>query len=154
MNLTEKLIYLRKKHGLTQQELAEKLHISRQAVSRWEVGDAVPGIDNLKLLAALYGIQIDDLLNHEAADASASADNATTQRAERTPAEAAPVRNKRRKQPLVLGVALLLVLAAALLIGAFVRRNQHPDEPASVLPLEDMSTGPEDGYAEGVFVIH
>ena len=70
MNLAEKLISLRKKQGLTQLELAEKLDVSRQAVSRWEAGDAMPGIENLKLLSELYEVSIDFLLNDNLTDRS------------------------------------------------------------------------------------
>ena len=63
MNLPEKLTDLRKKRKLSQSELADYLHISRQAVSRWETGDTVPTTDNLKLLSELYGVSLDDLLH-------------------------------------------------------------------------------------------
>lgn len=65
MNLTEKLIYLRKKQGLTQVELAEKLDVSRQAVSKWESEVTVPSLDNLKTLGKFYGVSMDYLLNDE-----------------------------------------------------------------------------------------
>lgn len=63
MRLDEKLIYLRKKKGLTQLELAEDINISRQAVSRWESGMTIPSTDNLRCLGELYGVSIDYLLN-------------------------------------------------------------------------------------------
>ena len=47
MNLATKLVTLRKQKGLTQMELAERLNVTRQAISRWEVGAAVPGTENL-----------------------------------------------------------------------------------------------------------
>ena len=53
MNLSAKLTSLRKQKGLTQMDLAEKLNVSRQAISRWEVGMAVPSTDNLKVLSEL-----------------------------------------------------------------------------------------------------
>lgn len=62
-NLPAKLVSLRKQKGITQMELAEKLNVSRQAISRWEVGAAVPTTDNLKVLSELYGVSIDYLLN-------------------------------------------------------------------------------------------
>lgn len=65
MKLEEKLISLRKKQGLTQQELAGKLEVSRQAVSKWEVGLAVPNTENLKILSDLYNVPVDYLLNDE-----------------------------------------------------------------------------------------
>ncbi len=62
MELKEKLADLRKKKGLTQAALAEKLTVSRQAVSRWEVGAAVPSTENLKCLAKLYEVPLEYLL--------------------------------------------------------------------------------------------
>lgn len=70
MDLAMKLVSLRKKNGMTQMELAERLNISRQAISRWEAGAAFPSLDNLRLLSELYGVKINDLLN----DASDYAD--------------------------------------------------------------------------------
>ena len=54
MKLEEKLISLRKEKGLSQMKLAEMMNVSRQAISRWEVGAAVPSTDNLKFLGNLY----------------------------------------------------------------------------------------------------
>ena len=65
MKLEEKLVALRKAHGLSQLKLAEKINVSRQAVSRWEVGSAVPSTENLILLSELYGVSIDYLINGE-----------------------------------------------------------------------------------------
>lgn len=69
-NLPAKLVSLRKQKGITQMELAEKLNVSRQAISRWEVGLAVPTTDNLKVLSELYGVSIDYLLNDAAENVS------------------------------------------------------------------------------------
>ena len=60
---TKEVIYeLRTKHGLSQEELAEKVFVTRQAVSRWETGDTVPGTETLKLLSRLFGVSINTLL--------------------------------------------------------------------------------------------
>ena len=69
-SLPTKLVSLRKQKGLTQMELAEKLNVSRQAISRWEVGAAIPSTDNLKVLGDLYGVSFDYLLNDDAEDSS------------------------------------------------------------------------------------
>ena len=58
----ERLVQLRKQHGLSQEELAAKLGLSRQAVSKWERAEASPDTDNLILLSRLYGVSIDELL--------------------------------------------------------------------------------------------
>ena len=63
MKLSEKLIYLRREKRLTQLKLAELMNVSRQAVSRWEVGAATPSIENLKYLSGLYGVSMEYLLD-------------------------------------------------------------------------------------------
>lgn len=62
MKLCEKLVELRRAHAMTQEELAERLDISRQAVSRWEMGSAMPDAANILQLAKLFGVTTDYLL--------------------------------------------------------------------------------------------
>lgn len=63
MKLEEKLIQLRKEKGLSQMYVADAMEVSRQAISRWEVGTALPSTENLRKLAELYGVSVDSLLN-------------------------------------------------------------------------------------------
>lgn len=56
------LLELRTQKGLTQEELAEKVYVTRQAVSRWENGDTVPNTETLKVLSKFYGVSINTLL--------------------------------------------------------------------------------------------
>ena len=63
MELDEKLTQTRKAAGLTQADVAAKLNVSRQAVSRWESGQSKPSTEKLLALGALYGVSIDQLLN-------------------------------------------------------------------------------------------
>lgn len=65
IEIANKLLELRKAKGLSQEQLAQKLGISRQAVSKWERGEASPDTDNLIELAKLYDISLDELLLHE-----------------------------------------------------------------------------------------
>ena len=65
MEFNEKLQELRKKKGLTQEELAELLHVSRAAVSKWESGRGFPNIDSLKTISGLFSVSLDDLLSGE-----------------------------------------------------------------------------------------
>ena len=53
---------LRKRHGLSQEEMAEKLFVTRQAVSRWETGQTVPNTETLKLISQTFGVSINVLL--------------------------------------------------------------------------------------------
>ena len=65
MEFNEKLQELRKRKGLTQEELAEKLYISRTAISKWESGRGYPSIDSLKGIANYFSVSIDELLSGE-----------------------------------------------------------------------------------------
>lgn len=61
--LKENLVILRNLHGFSQEDLAEKIHISRQAYAKWESGATVPGIEKCCLLANIYGVTLDSLVN-------------------------------------------------------------------------------------------
>ena len=63
IEIADRLIKLRKEKGYSQEELADKLGLSRQAVSKWERAEASPDTDNLICLAKLYGISLDELLS-------------------------------------------------------------------------------------------
>ena len=65
MKFEENLVKLRKSKGLSQEELAEKLNVSRQTVYKWETGQSYPELDRLMLIAKLFGRSIDDLVNKE-----------------------------------------------------------------------------------------
>ncbi len=66
MEFHEKLQELRRKKGMTQEELAEQLFVSRTAISKWESGRGYPNIDSLKDISHFFGMTIDDLLSGEA----------------------------------------------------------------------------------------
>ena len=63
IEIANRLVELRKKSGLSQEELASKLGLSRQAVSKWERAEASPDTDNLIVLAQIYHVSLDDLLS-------------------------------------------------------------------------------------------
>ncbi|MGM9524583.1 MAG: helix-turn-helix domain-containing protein [Faecousia sp.] len=65
MKLNEKILQCRKRSGLSQEELADRLGVSRQVVSKWELGTALPELDKLKLLAKTFGVSTDWLLDDE-----------------------------------------------------------------------------------------
>lgn len=65
MTFAEKLVQLRKKEGYTQEEVADRLEVSRQAISRWEMGTAVPDSSNLLQISKLFKVSADYLLNDD-----------------------------------------------------------------------------------------
>lgn len=65
MEFNEKLQELRRRTGLTQEELADALHVSRAAVSKWESGRGLPGIDSLKDISRHFSVSLDELLSSE-----------------------------------------------------------------------------------------
>ncbi len=65
MRFEEKIVKLRKSKGLSQEELAEKLGVSRQAVSRWELGSTTPDLSNLKQLSEVLGVSADYLIHDD-----------------------------------------------------------------------------------------
>lgn len=65
MNFAERLKEIRKSQNLSQEQLAEKIGVSRQAITKWETGRGLPDIDNMKILAEIFKMTIDDLVSSE-----------------------------------------------------------------------------------------
>lgn len=101
MELKEKLVTLRKEKGLTQLAVAEKLGVSRQAISRWESGTALPSTDNIRCLSALYEVPIDYLLKEDS-ERKSDPDNETV------PDE---LQHKNKKTVAIIAAALVGILA-------------------------------------------
>lgn len=144
MSLAEKLIYLRKKQGLTQMELAEKLNVSRQAISRWEVGAAVPSIDNLVVLSKLYCVSVDYLLKDEISENA----NELYDLDHISSIDATLPKYRMR--------SMLFVLSLIIIVIAFVLHympiRQDEDLNQNVL-IDDLYVETDGAYANGTFVI-
>ena len=61
----DNLLQMRKMKGFTQEEIAEKVGVTRQAVAKWEAGETVPDLDKCKMLAEVFEVSLDDLANYE-----------------------------------------------------------------------------------------
>ena len=61
----DNMLQLRKLHNLTQEDVAEKVGVSRQAVAKWESGETIPDLEKSRLLAETFGVSLDDLANFE-----------------------------------------------------------------------------------------
>ena len=65
MMFAENLVALRKVHAMSQEELAERIGVSRQTLSKYETGESLPDIEKFKALADVFGITVDDLISYE-----------------------------------------------------------------------------------------
>lgn len=65
MNLGKKIAELRKKNNLSQEELAEKVGVARQTISKWEIGDTTPDINQVKIISKIFNISIDELVGND-----------------------------------------------------------------------------------------
>ena len=108
MSFAKKMIELRKQQGLSQQDLADRLGVSRQAISRWETGAVQPLADSVKSLAQVFQVSTDYLLND---DLDTPTPPPTAQPA--PPQEKPKSARKHRKWLLALAAAAVLVLVTA-----------------------------------------
>ena len=61
----DNLVHLRKLNRMTQEDVAEKVGVTRQAIAKWEAGETVPDLDKCRLLADVFGVSLDDLANYK-----------------------------------------------------------------------------------------
>ena len=109
MALSEKLYELRKKSNLSQEQLAEKLGVSRQAISKWESGKAVPESDTLISISKYFDVTLDYLMKEENSLSEAVTEDAATQ----------PSTNNRRKKR-IFGLVICFMGIACLLVWGIV----------------------------------
>lgn len=125
MKLSEKICYCRKKSGKSQEALAEQLGVSRQAVSKWETGEAGPELKKLRLLAEVFGVSTDWLLSDDEPQEEAESDFWTGQSAKSYPdwIDSIPGTLGRllRRYGWLLGVYIAVYGAAFTLIGGLAR---------------------------------
>lgn len=134
-SLSEKLFDLRKAKGLTQAELAEMLQVSRQAISRWEVGTAVPSTDKLKLLCQIYDVPVDSLLRD---DAELEDSNENGQPPD------SPSHSRKRKRIVavfgcLVGIILFLVFTNLILVFRLRAISESNQEKSTPTPIEDLN---------------
>lgn len=143
MELYENLARLRKEAGLSQQDLAERLDVSRQSISKWELGTALPSTENLIGLSRLYGVSLDYLVGNSETRERADTNSADTEEApaEETPADGPPPddsNSRGRGRRIVLERILLVVLSIAVVVlaAALAYTATKVGEPEEVYYLE------------------
>jgi transcriptional regulator with XRE-family HTH domain len=126
MKLPEKILYCRKQASLSQEALADRLGVSRQAVSKWETGDAVPEVGKLPLLAQVFGVSADWLLSEDGPEKAPPAAEAAENREKIIDLLPRAARNLVRRHGWLAGVCIALrgalLAGAGLLIRWMIRR--------------------------------
>ena len=131
MTLRDKLIVLRDKAGVSQMALANRLGVSRQAVSRWESGDTTPSIDKLKALAKLYDVSLDWLCNEDESEEKVVGQ-----------------KENKKKSATMIVIAVLLAASIIVSIGIAISKNIEKTENVLVddVPGEAVSVTGENRF--------
>ena len=145
MRLEEKLTVLRKESGYTQLDLAEKVRVSRQAISKWETGRALPSMEKLKYLSELFGVSVDYLLNDDMTEEAKPKEQkpAPEPQTEEAQTEEAVVPEKEKGKPVkwkYIAALLLTVLLIGLLIGVFVGKYSERHISIVDIPGEEVDS--------------
>ena len=128
MTLSEKLIMLRKEKSWSQEDFAGQLYVSRQAISRWENGTALPDTQNLLMISKLFNVSADYLLNDDFEEPTVI----RTVEAYKTDTEETKPAVQEKKNPtwvLILTICLIVLLSAfaiAVVMGSATQVHIHP----------------------------
>lgn len=137
MELAQRLAEARKARGLSQAEAAERLGVSRQAISRWETGAGIPALDNLMQLGTLYQVSLDALVYGAGPAETEEAPGAPEMEAQMQ--ESKMTREPKRRRPVLLGTALALAVAGILALGIWIGCLLTEAKPeAEIISSEDL----------------
>lgn len=119
MKLSDKLIELRKSKGWSQEDFAEKLDVSRQAISRWENETAQPDVQNILRISKIFNVSADYLLNEDYENETYISTVSTTIE------QSEPVVQKNKLPYLIAGICFTVLLACAIIIGVAIGKNTY-----------------------------
>ena len=135
MELSQKLKELRKTQGLTQLELAERLFVSRQAISGWEAGTSRPSTENLQSLSRLFNIPLETLLDDTAeAEPAAAPEKLPAEEQAKEEGKGQGLGKDRRYKAIV----MVIVLLAILLTTAVLAHRRTAQEKTGVMTFSEM----------------
>ena len=154
MRLEEKLTVLRKESRYTQLDLAEKVRVSRQAISKWETGRALPSAENLKYLSELFGVSVDYLLSDDMTEEPKPKEQepAPEPQTKEPQTEEAVFPEKEKGKPAswkYIAALLLAVLLLGLLIGVFVGKYSERHISIVDIPGEEVDSDPKGEFYIG-----
>ena len=110
MTIAEKIKQLRKDNSMTQEDLAEKLNVSRQTISKWETSVTIPDADNIVAISKLFNITTDELLDYR-------------------------VETVQKKKQFIMDMAVLLFGIIGFIVFAFLLMTNQIDETSSVITI-------------------
>ena len=129
MILADKIIRLRKKNGWSQEELADKMNVSRQAVSKWESAQSIPDLEKILQLGALFGVTTDYLLKDEIEEEEFSSDDSSDATVKRISIEEANTYLEQRKHAswrIALATFLCILSPITLIVLSTLSELQNP----------------------------
>ena len=138
MTTAEKLVRLRNEKGLSQLQLAEEINVSRQAISRWEVGLAVPSREKLRALSELYNVSVDYLLSDKADENMKKVSEPENEAKEKT--------SNHLRAGLI--VVILLIVVSVMLLHL-----HNTNKPQNEVPISEMETEEDDVVFSGDFSV-
>lgn len=145
MKLHEKLAALRKRAGLSQMELAERMETTRQAVSKWETGTALPSTENLRSLCWHYHVTMDFMVDEgrdlTELDSAPMQEPARPQAKDKVPKQAETEEEKPKKKQMWVLVAVIVV-ALAVGIGVIMGQKEKAI-PLEEFPVESLDPDSE-----------
>lgn len=106
MDIANKLKNNRKQHGFTQEQISQKLHVSRQTISNWETGKSVPDIYNLVELSNLYDISLDHLIKEDVVIMNA-------------------LKKENKEKQMINKLIMISGIGALILLSSFLVNNSH-----------------------------
>lgn len=110
MTIADKIKYLRKENNMTQEDLANKLNVSRQTISKWETNTAIPDADNIVAISKLFNITTDELLNYK-------------------------IETMQKKKQFILDMAVLLFGIIGFIVFAILLMTNQIDETSSIITI-------------------
>lgn len=129
MELSKKVKALRKKQGLSQLELAEKIFVSRQAISGWEAGTSRPSTENLQCLSKLYAVPLEVLLD----------DKQELEFGGDKQSEPVIPQKQRKKKCVSIIIGFIIILLFGITLFQFWKKNSN-EMPVDAIPVEKVET--------------
>ncbi len=131
MKLSEKIVFLRKRNGMSQEQLANELSVSRQAIYKWENGITSPEIEKLKILSDLFSVTFDDLLNDNIDLSNPSVISTNTDDNVSEPAPE-PMPPKKPRLPLIISLSVValctlvvFIVGISLIVSSLNKEHDH-----------------------------